>query len=381
MECHVASSMRQRIQDWLYSQALPVWSEAGRDREAGGFFDCLTFAGDPVADIPKRLRVQVRQVYVYSHASLLGWDGPALSTARAGYDFVVNHYWHPDGGWVFAVDRGGRAVNQVRETYEQAFALFGFAWLYRATRDASILPWVERTIRFLDARLWDQQHGGYRDSIPDKPLRRQNPHMHLQEAFLALYESTEEMQYLQRAKRLTEMVGTIFQDSSSGALIERFTETWVRVPDRDGMHVEPGHHFEWVWLLHWYAKCSGDRSILHTADRLYRFGVQHGLDNDGLAFDGIWNDGTVRIDTKRLWPQTEALRAHLIEENIHPTPEAVQVTDALVSTVHEKYLRGGNGLWQDHIQRDGTGVATNVPASTFYHVFQAFTEYLQRRSV
>ena len=71
-----------RILSWLREDALPLWSSAGLDGGAGGFFDDLTADGDPLQNAPKRLRVQARQIYVFSHAHLLGWI-PAPGSGKA----------------------------------------------------------------------------------------------------------------------------------------------------------------------------------------------------------------------------------------------------------------------------------------------------------
>ncbi len=107
-------ALAARVRVWLFDGALPLWAEVGVDRETGGFVDWLEPDGAPARGADKRLRVQARQIYLFAHAAALGWTGPGLATAAAGYDFMTRHFWHPDGGWIFSVDQWGRPRDRTR---------------------------------------------------------------------------------------------------------------------------------------------------------------------------------------------------------------------------------------------------------------------------
>ena len=62
-----------RLRRWVVGQALPLWGEAGFDSTRGSFIERLTFGGAPLPSAPRRAMVQARQIYVFSHAALLGW--------------------------------------------------------------------------------------------------------------------------------------------------------------------------------------------------------------------------------------------------------------------------------------------------------------------
>ena len=364
------------MRDWLQQHALPLWATAGVDKTMGGFVESLTLEGEPVLDGPKRLRVQARQIYVYAHAHLLGWEGPWLAAAQHGFEFMCGNFWDADqGGWIFSVERGGAPADTVREAYEQAFALFGLAWLYRASADETVLDWIARTLDFLDGYLADPVNGGFREAVPEKQPRRQNPHMHLLEAMLALHWATGDARYLGRARQLFELFRTRLFDPASGTLGEFFTADWRPAPGQPGMMVEPGHHFEWVWLLQQYGRVSGD-DVSAEQIALYDFAERHGVDTtDGLAFDGVLRDGSTHDDNKRLWVQTEAIKAQVVRAEQGHANAATRL-DRLLDGLFGSYLCG-NGAWQDHIRRDRRGFALHAPASSFYHVFLAISEALR----
>lgn len=365
-----------RLRDWLQQHALPLWATAGVDKTRGGFVESLTLEGEPILGVPKRQRVQARQIYVYSHAHLLGWEGPWLATARHGFEFMSENYWDAeDGGWIFSAERDGTPANTVREAYEQAFALFSLAWFHRASGDDTVLGWIARTLEFLDGRLGDPVDGGYQEAIPNRLPRRQNPHMHLLEAMLALHWATGEPKYTARARQLFELFRSRLFHPATGTLGEFFGGDWQPAPGQTGTLVEPGHHFEWVWLLQQYGRASSD-DVSSEQTALYDFAETQGVDtDDGLAFDGVLRDGSTHDDNKRLWVQTEAIKAQIVRAEQGHKGAAARL-DQLLDAMFETYLRD-NGAWQDHVRRDRTGFAPDAPASSFYHVFLAISDALR----
>lgn len=361
------------VRRWLFDQALPTWAGAGLE-PAGGFAEALGLDGRALPRGIQRMRVQARQIYVYCHAAMDGWPGPARAAADAGFRLLTERFWHPDGGFVFSLGAGGKVANDRRETYEQAFALLAFASYHRAFGGAESLDWARRTLDFLDTRL-AAANGGYRESLPDALPRRQNPHMHLLEAMMALHEATGQADYLTRAGALVALMRRRFVDPATGTLGEFFTDDWTPAAGAEGTHLEPGHHYEWTWLLHHYAGLSGDRDAARFAHPLYRFAVSKGTAADSLAYDVVGRDGAVRQGSKRLWVQTEALKAHLAMAEQGADPAAMGRAQATLDAIFSRYLATGHGVWQDQFAADGAPLATSAPASSFYHLYLAFSEF------
>lgn len=377
-----------RIRAWLSESALPLWSSAGLDGE-GGFFDDLTINGDPRSNAPKRLRVQARQIYVFSHAHLLGWT-PApgqlspLDAATSGFDFMTAHYWRDQpGGFVYAANRDGAVVDSRVELYEQAFALFACAWYFRATGDDRAKTWAQRIVAFIDGHLADTANGGFFENLSGDLPRRQNPHMHLLEALLALHISTGDEDALVRARSLVALFRQRFFDHETGTLGEFFDAGWRRAESTAGQIVEPGHHYEWTWLLHHYAAAAGD-DCEREAEALYRFAEQHGIDREpggteGLVYDSLLRRGVDLDDNKRLWSQTEAIKAQTARLEFTADTAAGERLEALLERLFDCHLMADSGLWREHLQRDGTPIRDTVPATSLYHLVFALTEVLRVR--
>ncbi|HEY4344151.1 MAG TPA: AGE family epimerase/isomerase [Parvibaculum sp.] len=359
------------IDRWTFDDALPLWAGAGQDRPGHGFMERLTFEGTPI-DVPfKRLRVQARQIYVFSHATLLGWRGPALEAARNGFDFVLHHGWLPEGGWALKLGPEGGIVDPTLALYEQAFMLFALGWYARATNDELAIDWAHRTLDATHARLGLLDMPGFRSEPPKADMLEQNAHMHLLEAMLVLYETTRHQRFLDEAQSIVALLEKHLFQTDRGIIPEFFDAAWRPLPDT---HVEPGHHFEWVWLLAEYRRIVGT-DMSHIARRLFEFADSNGVSSTtGLIYDAVNADGSPRSRDHRSWCQAEALKAHLIIQDLGGTVDAQKI-ETITGNILDRFLSTSRrGLWADHLAADLTIKSDHVPATSLYHFFLAFSE-------
>ena len=268
-----------RLKRWVVGEALPLWGEAGFDATRGSFVERLTFEGAPLHSAPRRAMVQARQIYVFSHAALLGWRPEGKNAALEATHRLIDRYHGVDGdhGWVFSVHPDGTVHDAKRDFYAHAFALFGLAWAYKLAPEPRFLSAALNTLNVLDQHF-ESPTGGYHSVLPvDEGKREQNPHMHLFEAMLAWFEATGREMFLARAAELYGMMAARFFQPETGILAEYFDGAWNPREGIAGRICEPGHHFEWSWLLRRYARLSG-RGDLPIALALKKFGDRHGFD-------------------------------------------------------------------------------------------------------
>ena len=364
-----------RLREWLVAETLPLWLDKGRDHRDGGFHEKLDLHLTPITTEGKRIMVQARQCYVF--AVFAGELPEARNAAASGFDFMLSHGAHPDGGWRHRVARDGAPQDDSRDLYDQAFALFAAAWMHAAFGREDALSAANATLDYLDAQR-AHPAGGYSEniladgSLADGP-RRQNPHMHLFEAVLALFDATGDDAYLARAEVLFDLARTKF--IVDGTLREYFTDGLDPVQGTMGTIVEPGHHMEWVWLLHRYAALTDERRAIETAAQLYAFALDHGYDaGSGGLLDEVTFTGAVHQDSRRLWPQTEALKGHLARRERGDDRAAAARIDAGLDSLLRHHLVGGGGNWHEHIRADGSNFYGSLPASSLYHLSFAVAE-------
>ena len=368
----------QRMVTWLRDHALPLWQgQAGWDATHGGCVESLGLTGAPNLEANKRVRVQARQLYVFAHAALLGFDGADKHTVTIASYLQSKARDHGRGGWVHLLAPDGVVVDARRDMYDQAFVLHGLAWALRVTQDDGLKNHIHPTLTFVDEELRHPAFGGFVESDLRELPRRQNPHMHWLEALLALYEAMGDDQLIAQADNIVDLFRTHFFDEDTHTLGEYFAEDWRVADGPSGQVVEPGHHFEWVWLLHKYARLGGRHKTKAHAQALYDFACTHALTEEaGFAVDEVDRSGCVVRGTRRLWPQTEALKAHITASRwwgAEVGDHVARVTEGLFDTYLNVAPTGG---WQDQFDEKGAPLAKTIPASSFYHLMLGFAESL-----
>lgn len=370
------SSLVLHAETWLRNTALPLWAGRGVDASAGLFEEQLTFEGAPILSVPRRVMVQCRQIAVFASAELSGRYPGGGALAVDAMRRVIERYHEADGrpGWVFSIDREGRVVEGKRDLYAHAFVLFALACVMRVERDAVFEAAVEATLGFLDDEFADSRHGGFWDCLPrPDALRRQNPHMHLFEALIALYETTGRADVLARGRRLRDLAVARFLDPTTGALREYFSDDWRVHPAPGAGSVEPGHLFEWAWLFRRWQIVSGEDQS-GPVGALLGLARRAGLDAaTGRIVDEIGEDGALRRASSRSWPHAEALKALTTEAALSggaPDPAIAAILTRLLTVYCRPELGGG---WIDHVDEGDRPISTVMPASTLYHLYFGIT--------
>ncbi len=372
---------RDAIHHWMFTAALPWWAANGLDRTNGGYVEQMTLDGRDAVSGFKRTRVTARQIYVFSHGFTLGFN-KGVDLARHGVEFLVSKTWNgPDKGFARKLTREGGELDPTPDLYDIAFVLFAFAWYHRATREKTARDWMHRTLDYIEAHMRHPSGLGFHNELPRPGVsggfRQQNPHMHLAEACLAAYESTGEQRFGDLAKELAGLFQTKFFDLRTGTLAEYFTDDLGRAPGADGRITEPGHQFEWCWILNSCHKLLG----LDTAAEIRAaaaFAEKHGVDPASCAtFNQVRDDGTPIDKGSRTWPNTERIKAAIALQELDGTDPSDMVR-ASAGLLLDRYLRHTpRGAWIDAFDADGKPAVSTIPASTLYHVFLAFAEVLR----
>ncbi len=358
---------------WLLDAVFPLWGGSGIDRVNGGFFEKIDQAGAIVPNVPRRVRVVPRQIYSFAVAGRWGWQGPWAACVDHGAEALFEHCIAADGLCISTYAEDGTPINAAYDFYDNAFALFALAelathpkWRARAVSAADTM------MNEIEARFSHPVAGFSEDDQGGVPLRA-NPHMHMLEACLAQAKLPGASPRWQRiADHIVELAMTRFIDSETVVLREFFDYQWQPMPDASGRLIEPGHQFEWSWLLHQWNSSGGRRDVAQAADRLCAIGEMHGVNAYGLAVDELWDDFMPRTPTARTWPQTERVKA-CVEQAAQATDTDARerweskAADALTAMMRFAATET-SGLWFDRFDADGQPIPGPAPASTLYHI-------------
>ncbi|MER8657929.1 mannose-1-phosphate guanylyltransferase/mannose-6-phosphate isomerase [Mesorhizobium sp. M0847] len=370
-----SGAWRRRVHHWLFEETLPLWSTSGVDERHGGFHEALGFDGEALLK-PKRMRTTARQVYAFAVAKARGWDGPADRLISHGIAFMAGKGRTDRGGWVRTLNVDGSVADPTEDAYDHSCVLLALAHAHMCG-NPDALRLGQETFVFLDAHLEDSRMTGFLETSDGEGERRSNPHMHLLEAFLAWYEATGDRTYLRRAARIIDLFRSHFFDAESWTLGEYFDAGWKPAAGEKGTWTEPGHHFEWASLLTDFVARSGQGELSNFARKLYASAIANGLNRaTGLAYGAVSRQGLPLDLVSRSWPQAEAIKAAIALDG-SGGPDLKPEIEARVGRLFRWHIDPAPlGLWIDRIDERGRSLASDVPASIFYHLVCALTQYL-----
>ncbi|MBN9670313.1 AGE family epimerase/isomerase [Roseibium aggregatum] len=378
-DCQTVTRLARELTDWLTQKALPTWLSCGTDFEKGECYEAIDVLTREPVSVPRRARVVPRQIYSFLAGADLGWSGPAGEMAGNLQAWYLDRYFTEEGFAVGAVGIDNRVTDGVFDLYNQVFALFGFAQVAK-TLPSLKNESVDRATNLLNFLIDHYRHpeAGFREANPDRRPLCSNPHMHLFEACLAWEAISDDPAWSELADEIAELALTRFIDPINGGLREFFDLDWTPMPDDTGRVMEPGHQFEWAWLLTRWGSSRKDAGALIAARRLYDIGWTYGIDESrGVTFMSLNDDFSVRDPLARLWGQTEWIKAAVGLVRVSTGPERAAYLSDIPDAVRalQIFFEGvPDGLWRDKMKQDGTFVEEAAPASSLYHIVCAIAE-------
>ena len=364
----------ERLRAWFVDEALPLWSTAAVDRVHGGFFEKLDRAGRPL-EAPRRTRVVGRQLYVFATARRFGWAGPWAELVAHGLDWF-RRACLTDAGLVVSTSRADATpLDTDFDLYDHAFALFGLAAAHEATRDPA-LPVIAARMRDAMKAGWGHPLAGFEAARPRRLPLGANPHMHMfeaAEAWAAVAPVGEAPAWRALGDEIAGLALDRFVDPGTGAIREFYDGEWRPISGDRGRIVEPGHQFEWAWLLMRWGRSRGNVAAISAARRLVEIGEGHGVDPArGVAIAELWDDLTAKDAGTRVWPQTERIKAWVTTaagaESRSAREEALDGVAAAARSLFLFLDPELPGAWRERMRADGSFLDEPAPTSTLYHV-------------
>jgi mannose/cellobiose epimerase-like protein (N-acyl-D-glucosamine 2-epimerase family) len=322
---------------WLERTGL-LWLNA---TEGENDFAERVDGGVAVKDSVRTLATQARLGYSWCHlAQLFPQRGEFKKAAEKSFRLL--RYSFAD------TEVAGRV-------YDHSFYLLFMAWYFRISKDPAAIRLLMNRYAEIERHFDNAGPGGF----GPKPagLRSHNPYMHLLEATLAAFRSTEDDYWLAQARRIGEFFTSQLLDTTRNVVFEFAGE------DR----VEIGHQLEWPTLLlelneHW-----------PIAEQLYNFALKHGFEG-GLAIDAVNGEGVPIDRRKLLWSQTEAARQFSSRARILKDDNAYERAANQWKLIRHHFFHPNGWTWYNSLTADNTPVSEPSCARLLYHVVTAAAE-------
>ena len=351
--------MTHQLDGWLFGTVLPHWLEHGVDADRGVFVECLDADGRAMPEVPRRGRVAPRQLFTLARARRLGWDDPRVMDVLERGAHTLLQSRTEDRGFPSTIDAKGNAVEAGGVLYDHAFVLLAGAEL-QAVGVSAGADLAAQASELIETRFRDPA-GGYHTEMDRRADKLANPHMHLLEASLLHHAVSGDGSALARVREIADIATAHMLDGN--VVAERMSPDFGR---SDQNWVEPGHCYEWAFLLHEAAEMLDDAELAETARALFERSEAF-VEADGLVVDRVGGEPSYR-----LWPQLERLRCLV-------TFGRQEAVEPLLATISEHYLdRGPDAGWIDKLDAERGPVGERVPASMLYHLMTALPPAMGR---
>lgn len=314
------AAVSRRVRAELVGNVLPFWANVAVDHERGGVHarvsDDLT-----VDDTGERSAVVcARVLWAFAAAARVLGEPSFLAIADLAYDYLTRHFVDRKHGGVFwSVDGDGTVVNDRKQIYAQAFAVYGLAEYARATGAQAPLALAAELVGLIEAHGSDPVHGGYIEArardwspIDDQRLspkdlnapKSMNTLLHVMEAYTTYVQATGDEKLRQRLADLVAVILDHVVNPEAGCFTLFFAQDWTPL----AATVSYGHDIEGAWLLVAAASVVDDPALQARAEQaavaMAEAVLRHGRTADGAVayeFEPARGPHPAHTDTDSHW--------------------------------------------------------------------------------
>lgn len=373
----------RKSQEWLRRDVYPLWAEKGIDSHAGGFVESLTFDKVPM-EVPRRAMVQSRQIYSFLTGARMKCcpEATASSAVNQGVRYMIDKFAQPSGAFSYSVNPDGSPKSNNPDLYTQAFALFGLAQAYTLNKNPEYKVTALKLVAYLQ-RERKVPGGGYTELDEKGNVSyKSNPHMHLFEAAIAWMFIDSDPAWKGLGKELVDLATQKFIHKPLGVLGEYFDSSWHSLLENNRFIYEPGHQYEWAWLMSLYEELTGQdlKSVRH---QLFLLAEKHGTSRSRkVVYDEMWSDFTPKTQSSRFWPQCERIKAAVrLGCEVSSDQKAIyaEAADEALETLFKFLETPTPGMWYDMLSEKDEFNGNSAKASSLYHIVNAMEEYVNLR--
>ncbi len=411
-------SLKSEAENHLLNELLPFWTSRMKDDVNGGFLTHWDQNGNDTGEDEKSLIAQTRCIYTIASAHRAGYgEGKLADLARHGVDFLLNKMWDQQhGGFFWMMNRKGEVKMDQKIIYGHSFAIYCLSEYTLATGDPRGREYAEKVFDLLQKFGADTRYGGYwemfqRDWTLCGPgsqggdRKTLDVHMHLMEAFTALYECTGLEVHRRKLKEDIDLLINRIIHPVYKTGIPQFYANWSVAPqikfdiiwgwDRFSEEGQKGnatdntcfgHNAEFAWLLlHSLEILKSDpQEYKELFQIIYNHTVDNGID---MEFGGVYvegpHSGGVYDKEKEFWQQAEVLIGLLDALILFGGDKYWSAYMNVHRFVYDKVVNKKVGEWYPLLSRKGEPIWTHMGHSwkINYHTVRAAIQSIKRLDI
>ena len=362
----ILAGMRNAAMEELARNILPYWIRKMPDSVAGGFYGQIDGRDTVVPDAPKGGILNARILWSFAAAYMKISDPLYLEMATRARDYIFRYFFDEAyGGTYWCLKSNGEPMDTKKQIYSQAFFIYALSTYHMATGDRESLDRAIDLYRLIEKFSFDGDRGGYFEAftrewgeIADLRLsakdanekKTMNTHLHVLEAYTALYRIWPDPELRQQLARLVKVFAERIVDPETSHLILFFDEEW----NCRSTIVSYGHDIEASWLLCEAAEVLGEADSVKGLALRIASAAHEGLAGDGsLLYEK--DDAAGHFDRDRhWWVQSEAVVGFLNTWQLSGDSGWLEMASDALDYILENLSDRLNGEWHWSIRADGT---------------------------
>ncbi len=385
------------MEEELRQNILPFWLKHTPDRENGGFFGALTNDLQVKNDVERSLVLCARVLWTFSAAYRQYQETAYFEMARHAYTALSGPFLDTDfGGMYWWIDRFGHPVNDRKQTYGQAFAIYGLSEFYRASGEPAALEMAKTLFDLVEQHGYEPEFGGYIEgcarnwgALADMRLSEKEPYncpksmntlLHILEGYTNLLRAWPDPRLKTQQARLLQVFLDHVVDPHTHFTRLFFENDWTSLSD----HISFGHDIETSWLLVEAAEVLGDPVLIKltrkVAVEMAEAVYNHGLDSYGSVLAEGSPHGILHPE-KHWWCEAECIvgfvNAYQISGDERYAAAALRIWDFIETHMIDRR----HGEWFKILTRDNQPLPGQVKTGPWedpYHHARACLEIMHR---
>ncbi len=386
------NKMLEEITQEFMQHVFPFW-EGLADKERGGYFGEFDFDLNLRKDADKGCILNSRILWTFANAYMELGDESFLSYAKQAYDFLKAAFLDREyGGVYWSVTADGKPSEDMKHTYNQAFAIYGLSSYYKASGDEEALRIARDLMQVIEDKCRDKD--GYleaftRDFGPESneklsengvmATRTMNTLLHVMEAYTELHrvapadatrDRLREILCLFRDKLYNKDLGRleVFFDGEYGSLIDLHSY---------------GHDIEAAWLIDRTVEVLGAEGTEYDLSEITKVLTKTIYDKayDGHSVPAECCKGEV-LTTRVWWVECEAIIGFLNGYEKSGREEYLKASEAIWEYTLKYIVDQREGsCWYSEVSPEGVPNPTKLIADAWtcpYHNCRMFYEVKRR---
>jgi mannobiose 2-epimerase len=314
--------LRKEFENELTDNILNYWIKKVYDPHRRTFIGVIDREEKPDPDASLGVVLISRILWTFSAAYHFYPTAIYRKMADEAWRILTDHFLDNENGGVYwSVTPSGEPVNDSKQFYAQAFALYAAAEYSRIFNLQPPKQLAVSIYHLMEKYASEPQYGGYTEarsrnwesSVPDfitpsgdRNLKKSmNTHLHILEAYTNLYRIYPEPEVKASVISLLEIFEKYIINSRNYHFHMFFDAEWNPVTTA----ISYGHDIEGTWLLHEAAEVIRDENTLHTIE-LLALKMADAVGREALdKTGGLYNesDGGHWDKNFHWWPQAEAV--------------------------------------------------------------------------